>query len=37
LRNLQISAELGRGKDALPYRNDLLHRQDRLRRKLGRG
>ncbi|MCI0690747.1 ribonuclease H-like domain-containing protein [candidate division KSB1 bacterium] len=36
LWNLQISAELGRGKDSLPYKNDLLHRQDRLRRKLKR-
>jgi hypothetical protein len=36
LRNLQISAELGRGQDALPYKNELLHRQDRLRRKLKR-
>lgn len=36
LRNLQISTELDRGKDSLPYRNDLLHRQDRLRRKLKR-
>ncbi len=35
LRNFQISAELGRGQDSLPYKNDLLHRQDRLRRKLG--
>lgn len=34
LQNLRLSEELGRGKDALPYKNDLLHRQDRLRRKL---
>jgi tetratricopeptide (TPR) repeat protein len=35
LQNLQISAELGRGQEVLFYKNDLLHRRDRLRRKLG--
>jgi hypothetical protein len=34
LRNLQFSEELGLGQDALPYKNDLLHRRARLRRKL---
>jgi hypothetical protein len=34
LRNLQLSEELGRSDDWLLYKNDLLHRRDRLRRKL---
>ncbi len=33
-RNLQLSEELGRGNDSRLYKSDLLHRQDRLRRKL---
>ncbi|MCG3119716.1 MAG: hypothetical protein ALAOOOJD_02227 [bacterium] len=34
LRNLQLREELGRKNDWAVFKNDLLHRQERLRRKL---
>lgn len=34
LRNLQLREELGRKNDWAAFKNDLLHRQERLRRKL---